>query len=124
MSQLKPVLSGKPTVYFMQLVPYAPKEVIDASIVQVITVTGSTGAIEPFRSAVEAHKSSAGCTGAASGSAMSDVDGKGKPFVGIVGWESLDASKAGGNSTSMGVDGEVEIHHVNFRYPIKGFGGL
>jgi hypothetical protein len=28
MSQLKPILSGKPTVYFVQFAPYAPKEVI------------------------------------------------------------------------------------------------
>jgi hypothetical protein len=40
----------------------------------------------------------------------------------VVGWESLDASKA--NATKLDVGSDVEVHHVNFRYPVKGFGGL
>ncbi|CZR59054.1 uncharacterized protein PAC_08946 [Phialocephala subalpina] len=124
MVQMKPVLSGKPTVYFMQLVPYAPKAVIDASIVQVVTVSSATSSIEEFRSQIEGYKAIAGCTGVASGSSLSEVDGKGKPFVGAIGWETLEASQKGGHAVKIAVGGDLEEHHVNFRYPIKGFGGL
>ncbi|KUJ20047.1 uncharacterized protein LY89DRAFT_682848 [Mollisia scopiformis] len=123
MSQLKTVLSGKPTVYFMQLVPYAPKAVIDASIVQMVTVSPANISVEEFRSQIEQYKTIPGCTGVASGEALSEVDGKGKPFVGAIGWETLEASQKGGHAVNIKA-GDLEEHHVNFRYPIKGFGGL
>jgi hypothetical protein len=55
---------------------------------------------------------------------LSEVDGKGKPFVGAIGWETLEASQKGGHAVKIAVGGDLEEHHVNFRYPIKGFGGL
>ena len=103
----------------MQLVPYAPKEVIDASIVQLITVTGATSSVEEFRTKIEAYKGVKGCTGATSGEVMGE---KGK-FVGVIGWESLVDSESG-HGLDADVGGEVEVHHVNFRFPVKGFRGL
>jgi hypothetical protein len=88
--------------------------------VQVITVPASQEAA--IKSTIESYKSVSGCTGASSGVSLSEVDGKGKVRVAVVGWESLDASKA--NATKLNVGSDVEVHHVNFRYPVKGFGGL
>jgi len=119
MSQLKPILREEPTGYFVQFVPYAPKEVIDASIVQVITVPASQEAA--IKSTIESYKSVSGCTGGTSGLSISEVKG-GKVCVAVVGWESLDASQA--NAKKLDVGNHVEVHHVNFRYPVKGFGGL
>ncbi|PMD43672.1 hypothetical protein L207DRAFT_580504 [Hyaloscypha variabilis F] len=121
MSQLKPVLREEPTVYFVQFVPYAPKEVIDASIVQVITVPASQEAA--IKSTIESYKAVSGCTGASSGISLAEVKGRGdKVCVAVVGWESLEASQA--NATKLDVGSDVEVHHVNFRYPVKGFRGL
>lgn len=121
MSKLKPVMTGKPTVYFIQFKPYAPKEVIDAQFVECLSITGSGKSEDELRTAVESLKGSAGCTGAASGYSLSEVDGS-KVFVGVIGWESIDASKAA--ASALSVDGNAEIHHVNFRFPVKGFRGL
>lgn len=46
-------------------------------------------------------------------------------FVAVVAWQGLDISRAADKSAYIpaGV-GEVETHHVNFRFPIKGFRGL
>jgi hypothetical protein len=123
MTKLKTVMSGTPTVYFIKFVPYAPKEVIDAQYVQCITVSGSSKSEDELRSAIEGFKSVAGCFGAASGQSLSEVNGT-KVFVAVVGWESLDASKAGQSAHAVDVGGSVEHHHVNFRFPVKGFRGL
>ncbi|PMD64844.1 uncharacterized protein K444DRAFT_608527 [Hyaloscypha bicolor E] len=121
MSQLKPILREEPTVYFVQFVPYAPKEVIDASIVQVITVPASQESA--IKSTIESYKSVSGCTGASSGLSLAEVKGKGaKVCVAVVGWESLEHSQT--NATKVDVGSDVEVHHVNFRYPVKGFRGL
>jgi len=125
MEKLKPVLAGKPSSYFVQFIPYAPKEVIDAQYVQVITITGSAASEGDLRSLIEKFKAMSGCTGASSGLTTEDVEGKGKLFVAVVGWESLDASKAAQTSVNLGsAGGAVESHHVNFRFPVKGFRGL
>jgi hypothetical protein len=88
--------------------------------VQIITVPA--GQESAIKSTIEAYKSVSGCTGGSSGVSLSEVEGKGKVCVAVVGWESLDASKA--NATKLDVGSDVEVHHVNFRYPVKGFGGL
>lgn len=76
-----------------------------------------------IKSTIESYKSVPGCTGGTSGLSLSDVEGKGsKVCVAVVGWESLEASQA--NASKLDVGSDVEVHHVNFRYPVKGFGGL
>ena len=74
-----------------------------------------------MKAAVETFKSVSGCTGGSTGLSLSEVKGS-KLCVAVVGWESVDASKA--NATKLDVGGEVEVHHTNFRYPVKGFRGL
>jgi hypothetical protein len=89
--------------------------------VQVITVPASQETA--IKSTIENYKSVSGCTGGTSGLALAEVEGKGgKVCVAVVGWESLEASQA--NATKLDVGSDVEVHHVNFRYPVKGFGGL
>lgn len=117
----KPVLTGKPQAYFIKFVPYAPKEVIDSSIVEVLTFADSTGPEDELRAAVEKAKSLEGCNGVASGYSTDAVDG-GKVFVAIIGWASEDVSKAADKSAYAA--GKPEVHHVNFRFPVKGFRGL
>ena len=118
MSNMKPVTEGKPTAYFVQFVPYAPKEVIDSPLVQVLTITGSKSSEDELRSAVE------GCNGVGSGLSLSEVDSKGKVFVAVIGWSSLEDSEKGRATKAISVDGQTEFHHVNFRFSIKGFRGL
>ena len=124
MSKLKPVMTGTPTVYFVQFVPYAPKEVIDAPFVECLSISGSSKSEDELRAAVEGYKGTAGCTGASSGYSLAEVEGMGKVFVGVIGWESLAASEAGRGANALSVGGEMELHHVNFRFPVKGFRGL
>lgn len=57
----------------------------DASIVQMVTVSSASSSVEEFRSQIEQYKTIPGCTGVASGEAMTEVDRKGKPFVGAIG---------------------------------------
>ena len=45
-------------------------------------------------------------------------------LLGVVGWNSLEESEKARGTKNLGVDGTVEVHHVNFRFPIKGFRGL
>jgi len=124
MSKMKPVTDGKPTVYFVQFIPYAPKEVIDSPFVQVLTITGSASSEDVLRSAVEGYKGTEGCNGVGSGFSLADVGGKGKVFVAVVGWNSLEESENGRAAKAISVEGQTELHHVNFRFPIKGFRGL
>jgi hypothetical protein len=125
MEAFKPHLRAgeKPTVYFVKFTPYAPKEIIDAAIVQVVTITGSSEAEDSIREKFSKYAALEGCTGVAGGPALSQVDGK-DIFVGIMGWDSLEASAKNGHAVKIDVDGSLEEHHVNFRYPIKGFRGL
>lgn len=124
MSTIKPVVSGPSIVYFVQFVPYAPKEVIDSPLVEVLTITGSKFSEDELRSAVESYKGTEGCNGVGSGLSLSDVGGKGKVFVAVIGWNSLEESEKGRATKRLSVDGQTELHHVNFRFPIKGFRGL
>ena len=124
MSNLKPVVAGPSTTYFVQFVPYAPKEVIDSPFVEVLTITGSKFSEDELRSVVEGYKGTEGCNGVGSGLSLSEVDGKGKAFVAVIGWNSLEESEKGRAAKSLSVDGQTELHHVNFRFPIKGFRGL
>ncbi len=125
MSHMEPHLrSGeKPVAYFVKFTPHAPKEIIDAALVQVVTVTSSEPE-DKIRAAFEKLVPIEGCTGVAGGYSTSDVGGKGKVFVGIMGWSTLEASAKGSHAVKLDFAGEVEEHHVNFRYPIKGFRGL
>ncbi|TGO20155.1 hypothetical protein BTUL_0001g01670 [Botrytis tulipae] len=123
LAQVKPNLTAPPNLIIIEFKPYAPKEVIDAHFVQMLTIEQGASSEEDLRAQVTKFKDLDGCTGVASGLSKDDVDGKGKVFVAAVGWESLEASEKAKESKVVVLSG-AESHHVNFRFPIKGFRGL
>ncbi|KAH8879213.1 hypothetical protein GQ53DRAFT_789454 [Thozetella sp. PMI_491] len=121
---LSEVMDGAPTSYFVRFSPPAPKQVIDSPIVEGLSFHNCTVPEEEMRAMVEKASSIPGCNGVASGYSTDAVNG-GKIFVAAIGWESLEASKAADKSIYATAGGaQPEIHHVNFNFPIKGFGGL
>ncbi|TGO23156.1 hypothetical protein BPAE_0142g00180 [Botrytis paeoniae] len=123
LAQVKPNLTAPPNLIIIEFKPYAPKEVIDAHFVQMLTIEQGASSEDDLRAQVTKFKDLEGCTGVASGLSKDDVDGKGKVFVAAVGWESLEASEKAKESKVVVLSG-AESHHVNFRFPIKGFRGL
>ncbi|KAF7883241.1 uncharacterized protein EAF02_005161 [Botrytis sinoallii] len=123
LAQVKPNLTAPPNLIIIEFKPYAPKEVIDAHFVQMLTIEQGAASEDDLRAQVTKFKDLDGCTGVASGLSKDDVDGKGKVFVAAIGWESLEASEKAKESKVVVLSG-AESHHVNFRFPIKGFRGL
>ncbi|TEY71191.1 hypothetical protein BOTCAL_0099g00180 [Botryotinia calthae] len=121
--QVKPNLTAPPNIVIIEFKPYAPKEVINAHFVQMLTIEQGTSSEDDLRAQITKFKDLEGCTGVASGLSKDDVDGKGKVFIAAVGWESLEASEKAKESKGVVLSG-AESHHVNFRFPIKGFHGL
>lgn len=118
-----PVLAGKPSSYFLRFKPLAPAAVINSPIVEAVSFENATDSEESLRELVEKASTLPGCNGVASGYSLSEVEGKGKVFVAVIGWTGLDASKAADKSVYTGGKPH-EVHHVNFNFPIKGFRGL
>ncbi|ATZ57361.1 hypothetical protein BCIN_14g05070 [Botrytis cinerea B05.10] len=123
LTQVKSNLTAPPNIVIIEFKPYAPKEVIDAHFVQMLTIEQGASSEDDLRAQVTKFKDLEGCTGVASGLSKDDVDGKGKVFIAAVGWESLEASEKAKESKVVVLSG-AESHHVNFRFPIKGFRGL
>jgi hypothetical protein len=125
MSELKKVLAGNPVHYFIQFVPYAPKAVIDSPVAEMITISNCTADEDALRAKFEKCKELSGCNGCATGYSIDEVPGHGRVFVAGLGWDSIEASKNADKSVYVPTDaGNLECHHVNFNFPIKGFGGL
>ncbi|KAH8895192.1 hypothetical protein GQ53DRAFT_855345 [Thozetella sp. PMI_491] len=122
MSQMKQASSGDYEFYYLKFKPLAPKEAVDSPIAEVITITHCTGDEDQLRAHVEKVKALPGCNGMASGFSTTEVAGSGRVFVAAIGWANLEASRAADKSiyTPTGA-GDVERHHCNFRFPIKGF---
>jgi hypothetical protein len=76
---------------------------------------------EDIRSSIEALAGKEGCNGVSGGWSTSEWNGK-KQFVAVAGWDTMEQSAAAKDSVTM--SGDMEAHHVNFRYPVKGFRGL
>lgn len=121
MGIMKDVLSGTPTNYSIKFRPYAPKDAINAPIVEMVTISNCTGDENELRAQVEKGYNLPGARSGASGFSTSEVEGHGKVFIGVIGWDSIEASKAADKSYIPSGAGDVEIHHVNFLFPIKGF---
>ncbi len=121
MGQFKAVLSGEPTAYFVKLVPYAPKGILDSPIAEIVTLDNCTASEDELRAQFEKASSLPGCNGVASGYSLQGVNGGGKSYVAVIGWQSPEASKPANKSY---IPGGAEIHHSNFNFPIKGFHGL
>lgn len=122
MDQMGQVLNGKPWGYTIKFRPYAPREAINSPIVEMVTIRNCTGNEDELKAMIEKAFSLPGSRGGASGFSTQEVEGHGKVFVGAIGWDSIDASKAADKSAYIpnGV-GDVEVHHVNYNFPIKGF---
>jgi hypothetical protein len=45
MSQLMPILTARPVVYFIEFKPYAPPAIIDSAYVQLVTLESLTGGV-------------------------------------------------------------------------------
>lgn len=118
---MKDVLNGTPRNYSIKFKPYAPKEAINAPIVEVITISNCTGDEDALRAQMEKGYNLPGARSGACGFSTADVEGQGKVFVGVVGWDSIEASMVADKSYVPKGAGDVEIHHVNFLFPIKGF---
>lgn len=117
---MKTVQSGEATSLLFRFVPYAPKEVIDASIVEVLTYSNCTVPEDEMRESVEKAKTLPGCTGVGSGYSLC-----GKVFVAVIGWDGLEKSQGADKSLYVTANGLTpETYHVNFRFPVKGFRGL
>jgi len=125
MAQMKPIMNGTPSSYFIEFIPYAPKEIVDAAWVQMVTFEGLPADVseDALRGSLEAYKGVDGCTGVSGGFSPSEIEGKGKVFVGISGWTSMEASTLARSKLSV-PDGKVGVVNVNFRFPVKGFRGL
>ncbi|KAL1854391.1 hypothetical protein Daus18300_011490 [Diaporthe australafricana] len=122
MAQMGHVLNGKPSSYTIKFKPYAPREAISSPIVEMVTIRNCTGSEEELKALIEKGFSISGSRGGASGFATQEVEGHGKVFVGAIGWESVEASKAADKSSYVPNGfGDVEVHHVNYNFPIKGF---
>ncbi|TVY84176.1 hypothetical protein LSUE1_G000952 [Lachnellula suecica] len=121
MAQLKTVMTGPPTVYFVEFKPYAPPAIIDAAYVQVITLDSLSGSAneDALKGSMDVFTGQEGCTGVTSGLST----GTDKRFVGVVGWTSLEASDAATSKFAV-TDGQMSTCRVNFRFPVKGFRGL
>jgi hypothetical protein len=122
MEQMGGVLNGKPLNYTIKFKPYAPRDAINSPTVEMVTIRNCTGNEDELRAMTEKAYTMPGSRGGASGFSIEEVEGHGKIFVGAIGWDSIDASKAADKSAYIpnGV-GDVEVHHVNYNFPIKGF---
>lgn len=122
MEQMGHVLNGKPWSYTIKFRPYAPREAINSPIVEMVSIRNCTGNEDELKAMIEKAFSMPGSRGGASGFSTQEVEGHGKVFVGAIGWDSIDASKAADKSAYIPSGaGDVEVHHVNYNFPIKGF---
>lgn len=118
---MKNSMNGPVTHYTIKFKPYAPREVINSPIVKMITIRNCTGAEDDLRAAAEKAYTLPGAKGGSCGFSVNEVEGHGRIFIIALGWESIEASKAAGDSYIPGGVGDVETHHVNYNFPIKGF---
>lgn len=121
MDKMKGVLNGTPLNYMIKFKPYAPREAINSPIVEMVTICNCTGDGDELRATAEKGYNLPGSRGGASGFSTAEVDGHGRIFVCAIGWDSIGACKAADKSYIPSGAGDVEIHHVNYNFPIKGF---
>ncbi|KAF9876909.1 hypothetical protein CkaCkLH20_05755 [Colletotrichum karsti] len=137
MTKLAPVLNGQATSYLLQFKPYAPQAVINSPIVETLTFENCLEPEERMREVVERAKTMPGCNGVASGfslgrgssggpsSGSASIGGGngGRTFVAVIGWTGIGASRTANKTTYTG-GMKTESHHVNYAFPVQGFGGL
>ncbi|WYZ36512.1 hypothetical protein EsH8_II_000018 [Colletotrichum jinshuiense] len=125
---LKPVLAGTvPTkcprfdLDVSTFVP-PPPEIINSPICEVITVRHCTGDPKAMQATLKKAEALSGCYAAHSGIGALNTPDQGTVWIGFIGWRDYESSKEADKSIYMpnGV-GELESHHINFNFPIKGF---
>lgn len=121
MEQVNDVVTGKPLNYTIKFKPYAPREAIDAPIVEMVTIRNCTGSEDDLRASMEKGYKQPGARGGACGFSTEEVEGHGKVFVAAIGWNSIEECKAADKSYIPSGAGDLEVHHVNYNFPIKGF---
>ncbi|RAL61522.1 hypothetical protein DID88_009561 [Monilinia fructigena] len=90
--QIAPVLAAAPKIIVIEFKPYAPKEVIDAHLVHMLTIEQGAASEDDLRDEVTKFKDLEGCTGVASGISSDDVDGKEKSLLrlwGGIAWKQV-----------------------------------
>lgn len=125
---LKPVLAGPtPTkcprfdLDTTTFVP-PPPQLINSPICEVITVRHCTGDPKVMAETLKRAEALPGCYSAHSGVGATDTPDQGTVWIGFVGWRDYESSEEADKSIYMphGM-GELESHHINFNFPIKGF---
>ncbi|KAF6802985.1 hypothetical protein CSOJ01_11204 [Colletotrichum sojae] len=99
-----------------------PPQLINSPICEVITIRHCTGNREAMAETLKKAEALPGCHAAHSGIGATGTPDQGTVWLGFVGWRDYESSKEADKSiyTPDGV-GEVERHHINFNFPIKGF---
>ncbi|KAJ0162673.1 hypothetical protein CTA2_4198 [Colletotrichum tanaceti] len=154
MARLAPVLDGEPSGCLLRFRPYAPQAVINSPIVETLIFEDCGEPDDRMRDVVERAARMPGCNGVASGSSLrrpnsgscgggdgggvdTGVDGitgtgtgtgagtgtDKRTFVAAIGWTGLEASRRADKTAYTG-GMKPESHHVDFNFPVKGFGGL
>ncbi|GKT41477.1 uncharacterized protein ColSpa_01658 [Colletotrichum spaethianum] len=124
MGRLAPVLGGEPSSYLLQFKPYAPQAVINSPIVETLSFEDCRESEETMRGIVERATRMPGCNGVASGYSLHPAPSSaGRIFVAAIGWTGLEASRRADKTAYTG-GMKTESHHVDFNFPVKGFGGL
>ncbi|KAK2033721.1 hypothetical protein LX32DRAFT_41245 [Colletotrichum zoysiae] len=99
-----------------------PPQVINSPICEVITVRNCRGNAEEMAARLKKAETLPGCFAAHSGVGASNTSDQGTVWLGFVGWRDFESSKDADKSVYMPHDeGDVEAHHINFNFPIKGF---
>ncbi|KAK1585285.1 uncharacterized protein LY79DRAFT_519219 [Colletotrichum navitas] len=123
------VLDGEPSSYLLQFKPFAPQAVINSRIVEMLSFEDCRQPEDKMREMVGMAAHMPGCNGVASGYSLRRSPGPGcseeadRTFVAAIGWAGLEASRQADKSAYMGGI-KIERHHVDFNFPVKGFGGL
>ncbi|KAK1994627.1 hypothetical protein LX36DRAFT_613887 [Colletotrichum falcatum] len=132
MIRLAPVLGGEPSGYLLQFKPFAPQAVINSPVVETVSFEDCREPEDKMREMVERAAPMPGCNGVASGYSLRRSPGPGgdggdgdagRTFVAAIGWAGLEASRQADKSAYTG-GMKTERHHVDFNFPVKGFGGL
>lgn len=139
MSRLAPVLTGHPTSILLRFRPFVPQAVMNSPLVETLTFEECREPEEKMREIVERAKTMRGCNGVASGFSLSrssstgsahasnpggegEAEG-GRTFIATIGWAGIEASRAADKAAYSG-GMKIESHHVDYAFPVEGFGGL
>ncbi|OLN86621.1 hypothetical protein CCHL11_03821 [Colletotrichum chlorophyti] len=123
---LKPILKTTPSrcprTDFDAMAAPPPPQLINVPICEIVTINHFTGDKDAVGAAFKTAETLPGCLSSHSTITTKDHPEHGTVWLGFVGWKDYESSKAVDKSKYIpsGV-GEVESHHINFSFPIKGY---